>query len=166
LNWTKLVETKVKKVSDISKETSISKEYGNLVHYILSLIEKYPDEKLSKKIEIACKKFNYDSNLIKDKILKILENSEVKKFFTIRENDKVFIEKDIVDREGRLHRIDRFIIREDRIEVLDFKTGEEHKEEHKKQILVYRNLLKSIYPDKKIFCYLIYTDDNKIEVVQ
>jgi hypothetical protein len=26
--------------------------------------------------------------------------------------------------------------------------------------------LKSIYPDKKIFCYLIYTDDNKIEVVQ
>ena len=166
LNWTKLVETKVKKAFDISKETSISKEYGNLVHYILSLIEKYPDEKLNEKIEIACKKFNYDSNLIKDKILKILENSEVKKFFTIRENDKVFIEKDIVDREGRLHRIDRFIIREDRIEVLDFKTGVGHKEEHKKQILVYRNLLKSIYPDKKTFCYLIYTDDNKIEVVQ
>lgn len=170
IKWFELLRTKVVKPEQISKIRFRAIKKGEMLHYILSLIDWFPDDKLDKKILQALHKFNIeDEENIKEDIKELLLSNFNKKefncFFQLKDEDKVYKEKDIVNSKGHLKRIDRFIVRENVIDVIDFKTGEEYQQEHTQQVKEYISLLKEIYPDKKINGYLCYLDEQLVKEV-
>ena len=65
-------------------------------------------------------------------------------------------------------RIDRMAVREDDVEIVDFKTNRvppaavsEIPFEHRAQLAIYRAILTPLYPGKEIRCGLIYTEAAK-----
>ena len=66
-------------------------------------------------------------------------------------------EAEVIDAQGELHRIDRLIIGEERLQVIDFKVAL-RSEEHRVQVEVYRRLCEAVFhlPAKG---YLLYIDE-------
>ena len=69
-------------------------------------------------------------------------------------------EADMVDARGELHRIDRLIIGDERIEILDFKVGY-REEEYIKQVLLYKDLVSSVF-NKPVKAYILYIDESTV----
>jgi len=86
------------------------------------------------------------------------------KFFLVP-SERVFTEKEVLGSDGRVRRIDRLIVFEDRVEVVDFKWGEKKEKEHRAQIEDYMALLSQIYQGKRVRGFLIYLDSEKVEEV-
>ena len=74
---------------------------------------------------------------------------------------KAFNEKEIVNQYGNLKRIDRLVFAEDKILIIDYKTGEEYQRQHSEQIKEYMHLIKGLYPDRMLEGWLIYIDSKK-----
>ena len=165
---------------------------GNIVHFILSKINflnegNYKNE-LDKIIPEATHEFiksqNYfteitgsEIEIIKKDIIDLLSINEVKDWFFVNgKNARNFNEKETVNYEGELKRIDRLVIFSDRIAVIDYKTGrldEAKSLKYKKQVREYMGILAGIYsninntgkPDMDISGYILYTDEKKVEKV-
>ena len=60
--------------------------------------------------------------------------------------------------------IDLLLIYEDRIEIIDYKTDKSKKyiDKYKKQLSIYREVIREIYPDKKITAKIFYTGLNEV----
>lgn len=73
-------------------------------------------------------------------------------------------EQDIVDSTGKLFRLDRLIIDEKQITILDFKSGPEDKNEleYRAQVNHYLGLVSALYPNKSVEGYIGYIDLNKV----
>lgn len=159
LLWMETLKKKVSQPEDY--EASL---LGEAVHYALSLVKFLPDEKINEKIEIAAKKFRVDKKEIENQINIITKNPDFKKFFDSSKIIDAYNEVEVIDNSGRKNRIDRLIFYKDRIEIVDYKTGAEPKEnieEHKEQINKYAEIIAKIY-NKKIKGYLIYLTTNEI----
>jgi len=72
-----------------------------------------------------------------------------------------------VDSKGCLLRMDRVIIDEGRVTVMDYKTGSERKAEagHLSQLRNYMNVLKGVYPEKEIHGVIAYVDSKETRKV-
>ncbi len=100
---------------------------------------------------------------VKEKILRIKENSFLLKFFD-KEIYEIFTEKEYLSATGGVCRMDRVSVSEKSGEIciLDYKTGDMNKKEaesYKIQLLRYKSILKDIYKDKKISA-IIYNIDK------
>jgi ATP-dependent helicase/nuclease subunit A len=60
--------------------------------------------------------------------------------------------------------IDLLIIHDDRIEIIDYKTDSSlnNIEKYKIQLAIYKEVIKNIYPDKKIECKLFFVSLDKL----
>ena len=60
--------------------------------------------------------------------------------------------------------IDLLLIYDDRIEIVDYKTDKSKKyiDKYKKQLSIYRDVIKEVYPDKRITAKIFYTGLNEI----
>ena len=76
--------------------------------------------------------------------------------------DTVATEYEVVDRWGKTFRLDRIVFRKNLIEIVEFKTGEEYTDEHITQVKRYENLIRSIYPQKRVRSYLFYIDESVV----
>jgi ATP-dependent exoDNAse (exonuclease V) beta subunit len=76
-------------------------------------------------------------------------------------------EQEFSDSRGNLFRMDRVIFEEDRISVVDYKTGadKETEKEYVSQLKSYIRILKEIYPDKKVEGVIAYMDLKEIRRV-
>jgi RecB family exonuclease len=85
---------------------------------------------------------------------------EILPYFVPRPRRWVKREQEYVDSQGHLLRMDRVIIDEDRLTVVDYKTGSERKAEasHMSQLGHYLNVLRGLYPDKEICGLIAYVD--------
>ena len=111
------------------------------------------------------------------KIKTLLEDHRFKELFFC-EASMVFTEKEVVDRFGESRRIDRLILKDDAAIIIDFKSRieEEGQASHPavggalaaatKQIEEYIELIKAIYPDKKVRGFLLYIDELMIKEVK
>jgi len=165
LQWHNLLKLKVKNISEISLRKYEAANIGEAMHYLLSMIKFLPDNKLEDKIATAEKKYDIVPNGFKDKIYSFLNNDKFKKFFMPEETCQIFNELEVVSKDGNKRRIDRTMIYQNKIEIIDYKTGEEYTDTHTKQILEYKNILSDIYPDKEIYCYLIYIEEENLTKV-
>ncbi len=168
LNWLNLIKIKLKSPTEITKNKFTLSKYGELFHYILSLVEFYPDSDIEKKINLAIHKFNYpDKEHIKKDIYNFFNTKDFAQFFS-KDNNliKVLREQEFIDIDGSLKRIDRLLIYKNEIKIIDFKTGEIEERKHFHQMQEYINILKKIYPEKNIKAYLLYTDNKKLKVVE
>ena len=133
--------------------------YGNLIHNILSKVEKRED------LTQVIKSFS-EQGLIKNEELAefeseigaILEDNQIKKWFD--GTGEILNEKDILSKEGKLYRPDKVIVYKDKTVVIDFKTGEKQ-DSYSKQITNYGNLLSEM-GYKNIEKYLLYTKDKSV----
>lgn len=151
-------ELKIQK-QDSSKLNIEEKRRGEYIHLILSEVYNLDDfvkiDELARKFNIYYSEFKAEENV---RLVKEFINSPaIKPFFTF-DKSQVFLEKSFVDTAGMI-RIDRLIILDNEIQVIDFKTGE-MEEDYQKQLERYAKAVKDIYK-RKVSCYILYIDKKE-----
>ena len=138
---------------------------GEFLHQILSSVE-YFTEDIESRLEETVRQTNhaqgtdYPVGNTKKILLEFVTGEEILPYFVTRPGRSIKREQEYVDNKGRLLRMDRVIIDEDQVTVLDYKTGSEKKAEasHLSQLRNYMNVLKGLYPDKEICGLIAYVD--------
>jgi len=138
------------------------RERGELVHQILEKIHLI-DENLEAQVGEIVEKIVREGGTIADPkeiqntIIETIKLEALRPFFERREGRAVRIEQEIVAPEGDLYRIDRLVIDDDLLTVIDFKTGREVSD-HRNQVKRYMELAGNCYPRKGVRGILVYTD--------
>lgn len=134
-----------------------NREWGNLVHNLLSTIITANDVEPAVEAEIARGNIQASEAItIKDMLLDIVGKAELKNFFN--GSYEVKNEAAIMTKSGKEYRPDRLMIKNNKAIVLDYKTGVEDPS-HIRQIETYGHLMEEIgYSD--IDRYLLYIDDS------
>jgi len=138
---------------------------GDLIHVALSLIERVPSQKeLEGAIRRAFILLGEDERRwrIREDFLRplerIFEMEQVKDWFA--EGTLVLREMEVVDEEGGLHRLDRVVVKEGLLEVIEYKVG--HREGwHVGQVREYMRLLREIFPGT-IRGFILYIDEAAV----
>jgi ATP-dependent exoDNAse (exonuclease V) beta subunit len=138
---------------------------GEFFHQILSSIEFLTDDIEPRLEEAVCQAnhargTDYPVGNAKKILLEFVMGEEILPYFVPRPGRWVKREQEYVDPQGRLLRMDRVIIDEDQLTVMDYKTGSERKAEasHMSQLRSYMSVLKGLYPDKDICGLIAYVD--------
>lgn len=141
------------------------KQRGEFIHRILAEIEYFSEESLEKlesQIKMLNREFcsNFSVSEIKELIIDVINHPDMKKFFS-PEHEKIFNEFEVVDKEGIIHRIDRVVVDEDSVTVIDYKTGYPH-EEHFLQLKLYMSIISEIFSNKTVKGCLYYIDLKQV----
>ncbi|MCM8819890.1 MAG: PD-(D/E)XK nuclease family protein, partial [Candidatus Omnitrophica bacterium] len=143
---------------------------GTIMHNILSQIGNCRDVNLEEVIEKAIAfvktKFIFlkDITNYKEKLKNILKSKNLKSIFYV-DDGEIFCEKEVVDKKGDLKRIDRLIVKNNQVWIIDYKSSYEFKDTHHLQVKEYMEILKNIYSEKLIRGFIVYLDQNKLEEV-
>ncbi len=142
---------------------------GKAYHRILEEIE-FLSEPLVQEISSVvdrCKPLlegTCDPAKIKADLVNFFSQSEVKDWFNQVQGRKVFRESEYVDQSGYLYRMDRVIVDDDRVTVIDYKTGEPA--DYSVQVKKYMNILGQVYSGKKNYGYIAYVDSCKVQEIK
>ena len=162
-NW----KSKVQLKNSSSKLWSIDydkQEWGSLLHNIFSEIHYsgQEDEVINRLQKNGLIDMQLKEKLI-SKVKEILCHEEFAPFFS--KDYEVKTEKEILTKDGETYIPDRILLKNNKVTVIDFKTGSDYNiEEHKSQITTYSNLLSEMGYDK-IKMVLAYTELEKTVVV-
>ncbi len=163
--WEKKIVREEKRIETLFPSYSETLQKGETIHRILSHVGKVKEgeeNKILSSLEKITEKEGEDWTAIKDILNKLLHDPFTRKWFYTE--GEVFTEKEVCDQEGNLFRMDRLIIGEKTVEVIDYKLEEEHPH-HLAQIENYKKLLAGIFPDKEIKGYLVYLGTFKVKEV-
>ncbi len=170
LRWLEKVRGKFEPSESCSREQVSAKKKGDVIHFILSLIPYFPegdDTVLNNAIRQGVLRFGLSSHEkeIRDMMTRFFSYGPFRSFFLPGNGSTVYTEKEIVDKRGEAYKADRIVIREDRVDVIDFKTGETRSKEHVEQIRNYGRLLEQIHKDRPVAKHLLYIDENRLETL-
>ena len=170
LRWMAKVHGKFEPPENCSKEQIHAKKRGDAIHYILSLIEFLPEDYeafLNDSARLAAARFGLRSEEeeLRAIMVRFFSHTLFRKFFLPVEGSVVYREKELVDSRGDAYKPDRIIIRDDSIDVIDFKTGESRSPDHLEQISNYGRLLEGIHEGRVIRKHLIYMDESRLETL-
>lgn len=165
-DWMNMIGMKIAETSTVSMKQLLAKKRGDLIHFILSLITVLPDQYsdylghcihsgIAKHPAIA------SPDDLKETLMAFFRNKIFIKFFRPEINAIIYTEKEIIDENGNVFKIDRLIIHENSVDIIDYKSGEKNPEKHMEQIETYRKLVKRIYPDRYIRAYILYIEEGK-----
>ena len=145
---------------------------GEFVHRVLYFVDGLEDigPELERIIERVNDEFmtDYPAEAMKRNLLEFLAHEEIAPYFRAMPSGVVKKEQDFSDLRGNLFRMDRVIFEDDRIFVIDYKTGtdKEAEKEYILQIKNYMRILKEIYPDKHVEGVIAYVDLKEIRKVE
>jgi ATP-dependent helicase/nuclease subunit A len=88
-----------------------------------------------------------------------INREEVRPFFYLPLDVKIFCEKEFVNVYGDTRRIDRLIVFEDKVWVVDFKLSPGAEGEHQKQLDGYVELVRQFYPKHKVSGHILYLNN-------
>ena len=71
-----------------------------------------------------------------------------------------------MDLKGDTKRIDRIIVKEKEVWIVDYKSSRESNEKYLTQIKEYIDIIKKVYPQKYVKGFLLYLDETKFEEVK
>lgn len=71
-------------------------------------------------------------------------------------------EVEVVDPQGRVHRLDKLVVGGEEVHVIEFKASSPQAS-HREQLRLYLNLVKDLFPDKAVRGWLIYVDQALVE---
>ena len=145
------------------------KQRGEFIHRVLYFIDDVAGD-VESRLEEVIKQVKNESNvdypvdLIKRGLLEFLAHDEVRPYFTSKSGRVIGREQDFSDPAGNLLRMDRVIIDQDRVMVMDYKTGNEKKaeEKHLLQLKNYMRILRDLHPDKNVTGMIAYVDLKEI----
>ncbi len=140
-----------------------AKRKGNIIHKLLALYT--PKENLElifKKalLTLGEKPQEWREEELLEPVRKVLEREEIKRWF----EKEALPELELVNQEGRLHRVDRLFVDQQEVWVIEFKVGEK-RPEHLEQVKEYIRLLRDIFPDKHIRGALLYVESGELTLI-
>lgn len=144
---------------------------GNITHALLAQIGncfgKDRKEVVSQALELVKKAYPLVSDFTdyEQKINKLLAEPGLKDIFYLNQG-QVFCEREVVNKYGDLKRIDRLIVTNTQVTVVDYKSSKARLKEDREQIKQYLQILSSIYPKVKLRGFLLYLDDFYLEEVK
>lgn len=144
------------------------KSRGELIHKVLSLID-YVDRDIERKIDGIMEKLRrtMGGDEIQDNIKAIvrefLETEQVRKYYERRPGRVVMTEQEFSDSQGRLFRIDRVVADEERISIIEYKTGSDRENEEKylAQMRNYIRIVGQVYTGRPVGGLIAYIDLKK-----
>jgi len=167
-NWISSLKDEI-----ISKDELINRKniiYGNVMHFALSCIGNLSEVNIKVLVKNIIKKTSrrypyVKAETYKKELLKIIQEDKLSPFFYL-EKGRVHTEKEIVAEDGRAMRIDRLIIKNKEVWIIDYKTSHGSTIEDKNQLREYMKTASSIYSRYKIRGFLIYLPTITIEEVK
>jgi ATP-dependent exoDNAse (exonuclease V) beta subunit len=100
-------------------------------------------------------------------LLTFLSHEHVKNYFVSLPGRRVKCEQEFVSGSGVLYRIDRLVLDADLVTVVDFKTGnDDREEEYREQVRNYLALVKEVFPGRRVQGVLAYVDLCQVRIVQ
>lgn len=150
----------------LSRNAVRARRKGNAIHRALSLIDVLPvhDDVITSLCR-ACAAREHVADAageIGQALRDFFANPDFRRFFEAAPGVTFHNEKEIVDASGNTFKMDRIIVRPDRVEIIDYKSGEIRSDAHKDQIAHYGRLVSEIYPDSPIKTFLLYTDEGEV----
>ena len=138
---------------------------GQIIHYALSLIETFNLLTLSDVIKDSIYQVlitypNEDVNWLENVLTHLLLNEKISCFFC--EQNEVINEKEFVDRFGNTIRIDKLVIKQDSIDIIDFKSSIYDEQNIKKQLIHYKSVVEDIYSKKQVNTYVVDIENNMV----
>ena len=138
---------------------------GQIIHYALSLIETFNLLTLSDVIKDSIYQVlitypNEDVNWLENVLTQLLLNEKISCFFC--EQNEVINEKEFVDKFGNTIRIDKLVIKQDSIDIIDFKSSIYDEQNIKKQLIHYKSVVEDIYSKKQVNTYVIDIENNMV----
>jgi len=166
--WIGFLKDELIDIGTVKNRNNILK--GKILHFMLSMIGNLKDCELAQIMtDIRSKTIieypNIDNFSEFELIIKkAIESKETRNIFYI-DNGEVFQEKEIIDMSGQTKRIDRLIIKTNEAWIIDYKTKGETAEDYRKQLSEYINIIKNLYPEKKVRGFLLFLEDIRIEEI-
>ncbi len=139
---------------------------GNLVHRVISTIITFDESRLKHEIE-KLNEPEESRKKIEEMVKKVISSESLKGYFIPNKDTRVYCEVEVINERGDTKRIDRLVINDESVTLLDFKTGSiDNISGDKKQIKEYLDLIKKIYSGKRAIGLLVYIDPLKVIEVQ
>ncbi|MEW6088747.1 MAG: UvrD-helicase domain-containing protein [bacterium] len=166
--WMLFLKEEFHDVNSIKNRSQILK--GKILHEILSSIENMAEESQKGAVEKGISKAQVlfpdvsAFSEFKSIINKLLDKPELKKFFYVSDG-KVYLEKNVVDYFGNTKRIDRLVIKENEVWIVEYKTTGESTADYKEQVKNYMDLIKELFPSKTIKGFVIFLEEAKAEEI-
>jgi ATP-dependent helicase/nuclease subunit A len=146
---------------------------GELLHSVLAAIREVAYDDLEGTLRSAMEGIVPAdmSSRQKEETLQVLSrfllNDAVKPYYVAIPDRLIFNEKEVVDPQGRLFRIDRMVVDRDTATVIDFKTGGTAREaDYIRQLRNYMGIANGIYPGRKVQSFICYLDRNIVRVIK
>ncbi len=145
---------------------------GEFIHRVLSFID-HLDRDADSVLERIIYRVNeelktdFPPEATKKGLLEFLNHKEIGCYFQALPGRIVKKEQEFSDSRGNLLRMDRVVFDEDRISVVDYKTGtdREAEKEHISQLKNYLRILREVCPGKKVEGVIAYVDLKEIRRV-
>jgi ATP-dependent exoDNAse (exonuclease V) beta subunit len=148
------LKSREKLINSIYVEDKPAVEIGKSVHAILASIHRKVPESLNSVL---------NNEEVKKRVEAVINSEPLKQYFQPDEKTRVYCEIEVIDRDGETKRIDRMLVNEDSVTILDFKTGStENFSRDRKQVTEYCESIKGIYPEKRIKGIIVYIEPLKI----
>jgi ATP-dependent exoDNAse (exonuclease V) beta subunit len=143
---------------------------GEIIHEVLSRIEFIHGDpsaaiRESLEAELRTRKDGIDAEAIANILEAFVEESGIKEYFTKANDRQLLNEQDFVSKTGRWLRMDRVVVDNEIVTVIDYKTGEEH-DNHILQVKEYMEVLEEVYPQRRIRGVLAYVDRKILKSVE
>ena len=141
---------------------------GELAHAILARITDLSglEPRIAALFDELCPgyPFKFDKAKVVNGLLLFLTSLSAAPLFEAKPGREVLVEAEFIDKTGSLFRMDRILIDEDAVTVIDFKTGGENTEKYSAQMKNYLDIVSEVYgkPAKGV---LAYVDLNKISEI-
>ncbi len=143
---------------------------GETVHFLLSFVRGTDKRRLDEAMALAQREGRLafplvtDWNELEDEVRVLVREPALEKFFDVNK-DQIFCELEVIDASGDTKRIDRLIVRNDTVEIVDFKSSRDNEADHKTQVRTYVKLVAGLYPGRTVNGWLIYLNDRSLEAV-
>lgn len=141
-----------------------ARERGVLIHEFLAGIDRLSEE-WDEELEEIFGFLRESQQEIVPLMREFFSKEDLRKWFVLPDEVRVFCEKEIVDGNGQWYRIDRVLVSSEKVAAVEFKSGEPRSEEHQKQVATYLEFLAEIYPGRKIEGWLVYVDELSQEKI-
>jgi ATP-dependent exoDNAse (exonuclease V) beta subunit len=146
---------------------------GEFIHRVLYFIGAL-NENIESELERIIKRVNHELKAdypvgeMKKNLMQFMELEEIRPYFIDKPGRVIKREQDFSDPGGSLFRMDRVVMDEDQIVVIDYKTGTEKRaeKEYVSQLKNYIRILKEIYPDKNVEGMIAYVDLGEMRKVK
>ncbi len=162
---------------DEQESAGLAFQKGKLVHRMLQMLTEFPDaerEGAARRYAERAARFWPATERAKlvSAVMSVLAHGELAPVFSARSQSEVSIMGTLA-LEGRDYaisgRIDRLVVTDDRVIILDYKTNrvspktaEDAPLTHRAQLAIYREIMAPLYPGKTVECVLVYTESASV----